>query len=61
MNKLSGSSLIITAIILVLAGALLRSGLIAWLIDIIGLLLIVFGVIVGVIGFINFFSGRTRR
>ena len=61
LNKLGGTGLIITAISLVIIGAILRSGVIAWLIDFIGLLLIVLGVILGVIGAINFFSGRTRR
>jgi len=61
LNKLGGGSLIVAAIFLVIIGAILRSGIIAWLIELIGLLLIVLGVILGVIGVINLVSGRTRR
>lgn len=61
MNKLGGGGLIVTAIFLVLIGIILRSGLIAWLIDIIGLLLIVLGVILGIVGVFYLVSGRTRR
>ena len=57
MNKLGGSSLIVTAIFLVFVGAILRSGLIDWLIEIIGLLLIVLGVILGIIGLISVVKG----
>jgi uncharacterized membrane protein YqaE (UPF0057 family) len=61
LNKLGGGGLIVTAIFLVLLGAILRSGLIAWLINIIGLLLIALGVILGIIGVIYLVSGKTRR
>ena len=57
MNKLGGSSLIVTAIFLVVVGAILRSGLIDWLIDIIGLLLIALGIILGIIGLISVVKG----
>ena len=57
MNKLGGSTLIVTAIFLVLVGAILRSGLIDWLIEIIGLSLIVLGVILGIIGLISVVKG----
>jgi uncharacterized membrane protein YqaE (UPF0057 family) len=57
VNKLGGSSLIVTAIFLVVVGAILRSGLIDWLIDIIGLLLIALGIILGIIGLIGVLRG----
>ena len=61
LNKLGGGGLILIAVFLVLLGAILRSGIIAWLIEIMGLLLIVLGVILGIIGVIYLVSGRTRR
>jgi hypothetical protein len=60
LNKLGGGGLIIIAVFMVLLGAILRSGLIAWLIDIVGLLLIVLGVILGIIGVVYLVSGRKR-
>jgi hypothetical protein len=60
VNRL-GSSLIVVAILLVIFGAILRSGIIDWLIDIIGLLLIVLGVILGVIGLVNVLMGSRRK
>ena len=61
MNRLGSSSLIVTAIFLVILGVILRSGIVAWLIGIIGLLLIVLGVILGVIGLINVLMGSRRK
>jgi hypothetical protein len=61
LNRLGSSSLIVVAILLVILGAILRSGIIDWLIDIIGLLLIVLGVILGVIGLVNVLMGSRRK
>jgi hypothetical protein len=61
VNKLGGSSLIVTAIFLVVVGAILRSGLIDWLIDIIGLLLIALGIILGIIGLIGVLRGSRKH
>jgi hypothetical protein len=61
VDKLGSSSLILAAIFLIVVGAILKSGLIAWLIDAIGLLLIVLGVILGIIGLINVLMGSRRK
>jgi hypothetical protein len=61
VNRLGSSSLIVTAILLVILGAILRSGIIDWLIDVIGLLLIVLGVILGVLGLINLLTQSRRK
>ena len=57
MNKVSGVGLVLAGILLVVLGALIRSGFLEWLLDIIGFVIIAGGVIVGVVGLIKMFSG----
>lgn len=57
MNKLGGGGLLVAGIFLVLLGALIQSDLVAWLINIIGIIIIVAGVIVGIVGLVKMFSG----
>lgn len=56
MNRIGGSSLIILAIIMVLLGAVLRTGLIQWLINLTGFLLIGIGIILGIVGLVQMLS-----
>ena len=58
MNKLGGGGLLIAGIFLVLLGALIRSGILIWLLNLLGLVVIGAGVIVGVYGLIKLLSGN---
>ena len=58
MNKVGGSGLIVVAILLVLLGLVLRLGIIDWLIDVTGVLLILIGVVSGIVGLVQLFSGQ---
>ena len=58
MGKLGGGGLILVGIVLVLVGALLESNLVEWLLDVMGLIIIVGGVVIGVVGLIKVFSGK---
>ena len=60
MGKLGGSSLVIAGIVLAFLGFVLRTGLIKWLIDVTGLILIIIGIVILVIGVVQMFSGRGR-
>ena len=57
MNKLGGGGLLVVGIFLVLLGALVQSNILEWLLDIIGFITIVAGVIVGIVGLVKMFSG----
>lgn len=56
MNRIGGSSLIILAILMVVLGAVLRTGLIQWLINLTGFLLIGIGIILGIVGLVQMLS-----
>jgi len=60
MNKVGGSGLIIVAIVLLLLGIVLTSGILDWLIDLTGILLILIGVVMGIVGLIQVFSGKGK-
>ena len=60
MNKVGGSGLIVVAILLVLLGLVLRLGIIDWLIDVTGFLLILIGVIMGIVGLVQVFSSGNK-
>ncbi len=60
MDKLGGSSLLIAGIVLAFLGFVLRTGLIKWLIDVTGFILIILGIVLIIIGAIQMFSGRGR-
>ena len=57
MKKAGGGALLIAGIFLVLIGALLQSGIVEFLLDIIGFIVIVSGVILGIVGLIKMFWG----
>ena len=60
MNKVGGSGLIIVAIVLLLLGIVLTSGILDWLIDLTGVLLILMGVVMGIVGLVQVFSGGSK-
>ncbi len=57
MGKVGGGGMIAAALVLVFLGLVLRLGIIDWLIDATGLLLIIIGIILGIVGIIQLFSG----
>ena len=60
MSKLSGSGLLLAGIFLIFLGILIRSDILETLLDIFGFLVIVLGAILGLVGLIQFFTGRGR-
>jgi hypothetical protein len=57
MGKVGGGGLVLAGILIVVLGYLIKSGLVERLLDLIGLVLIFGGAIVGIIGLIKLFSG----
>lgn len=57
MKKAQGGGLFLAGMVLFIMGLVLRWDLIDWLIDATGLILIIIGVIMGIIGLIQIFSG----
>ncbi len=58
MGMLGKGGWITVGIILLIAGFLLRSGLIQWLLDLMGLILIVVGVIAVIGGLVGLITGK---
>ena len=58
MGLFQKGSWIVVGVVLLVAGLLLRSGLIEWLLDIMGMLLIIVGIIVIVIGLVSLITSR---
>ena len=59
MGKIGGGGLIIIAILMVIAGLLIQSAIFEWLLDLVGWIIIIAGVVVGIFGLIQMFSGRS--
>ena len=57
MGKVGGGGLVLAGILIVFLGFLIKSALLEWLLEVIGIVLIVGGAIVGIIGLIKLFSG----
>ena len=57
MDKLGGFGLIVVGLALVLLGWLVQSGIVEFLLDIIGVVIIIGGAIVGIIGIVKLFTG----
>ena len=54
------SSLILIGIVLIVIGALLQSRLIEWLLDVMGIILVINGVIVLILAVVQIITGRSR-
>ena len=54
------SSLILIGIVLIVIGALLQSRLIEWLLDVMGIILVIVGVIVLILSVVQMITGRSR-
>ena len=58
MSVLRGGGLLTGAAILIVAGLLLRLNLVDWLIDAVGLVLLIAGLGLGIVGVVKLMSGR---
>ena len=58
MSVLRGGGLLTGAAILIVAGLLLRLDLVDWLIDAVGLVLLIAGLGLGIVGVVKLMSGR---
>ena len=61
MSRIGGNNLIVMAVVLVVAGLFLRWDLVDWLIDAVGMIFIVVGVVAGAVGVFRSFSGRKEH
>ena len=57
MNKVRGGGLVVTGLFILLAGVVLRLGILQFLIGVLGYLFIGVGVVIGVYGLIKMLSG----
>ena len=61
MNKASGGGLLVAGIVIILLGLILRLGIIQWLIDFTGIILIILGIVLIVVGVLQMITGRGDR
>ena len=57
MRKAGSGGLVLAAIVMVLTGWLIQSDLLTWLLNLIGWVFIIGGVVVGIIGLVGMFTG----
>jgi hypothetical protein len=57
MRKIGGFGILFIGGSLVIVGWLVQSNLLEWLLDVIGVIIIVTGVILGIVGIVKMFSG----
>lgn len=57
MDKLGGGGLLVAGVFFILLGWFIRSGILEWLLDIVGLIIIVAGIAAGIVGLVKMFSG----
>ena len=61
MKKVRGGGLLLTGVFLVVLGFLIMSDIVEWLLNVLGVIVIISGAIVGIIGLIQVFSGGGER
>ena len=61
MAKLNGGAMLLAGLVMVVLGALLQSGLMKFLLDIIGFVVIAAGVIFGIIGLVKIVSSKGNK
>ncbi len=57
MRKIGGFGILFIGGSLVIVGWLVQSNILEWLLDVIGVIIIVTGVILGIVGIVKMFSG----
>ena len=61
MSKVSGGGLLLAGIFLIFLGILIQSDVLSRLLDVLGVIVIIGGAILGVIGLIQVFTGGNKR
>ena len=61
MSNLKGGGLLLAGIVLVIVGVFVQSGILEWLLDIIGFVVVALGVILGIVGLIQMLSGGSKN
>ena len=57
MRKIGGFGFLVIGVSLVIVGWLVQSNILEWLLDVIGVIIIIGGVILGIVGIVKMFSG----
>ena len=60
MSNLKGGGILLAGIVLVIVGVFVQSGIMEWLLDIIGWGVLALGVILGIVGLIQMLSGGSK-
>ena len=61
MSKVSGGSFFLAGIFLIFLGILIQSDILSRLLDLLGVIVIIIGAIMGVVGLIQVFTGGSKR
>ncbi len=61
MSKVGGGSLLLAGVFLIFLGILIRSDILESLLDLLGIIIIIGGGILGVVGLIQVFTGGSKR
>ncbi len=61
MSKLGGGSFFLAGIFLIFLGFLIQSDILSRLLDLLGVIVIIIGAIMGVVGLIQVFTGGSKR
>ena len=61
MSKVGGGGLLLAGIFLIFLGIVIQSDILSRLLDLLGIIVIIIGAILGVIGLIQVFTGGSKR
>ncbi len=61
MSKVGGGSFLLAGIFLIFLGILIRSDILEALLNLLGIIVIIGGAVIGVIGLIQVFTGGSKR
>ncbi len=61
MSKVGGGGLLLAGIFLIFLGIVIQSDILSRLLDLLGIIVIIIGAILGVIGLIQVFTGSRKR
>ena len=61
MSKIGGGGLLLAGVFLIFLGIVIQSDILSRLLDLLGIIVIIIGAILGVIGLIQVFTGGGRR
>ena len=61
MSKVGGGGLLLAGIFLIFLGIVIQSDILSRLLDLLGIIVIIIGAVLGVIGLIQVFTGGSKR